>query len=148
MRLQLVHASTEDGSVNCEGCSPISLRPISYFGSIWELYSLDQKTKVFCRKENQLHFPMHKGLTVPKQCLQSGQNYHKCLIKFQPNLSAQAQMFLIFEKKLSLDHLFCNHYSRKVQKSGSRKVVLQTRIFFFWSTTFIQPEKSQIYGIK
>ena len=33
------------------------------------------------------------------------------------------------------------------QKSGSRKVVLQTRIFF-WSTTFLQPEKRWIYGIK
>ena len=29
-----------------------------------------------------------------------------------------------------LDHLFCNHFSRKVKKSGSRKVVLQTQIFF------------------
>ena len=47
-------------------CSPNSLRLISYFGSIWELYVLDLKTKVFCRKENQLHFPMDKGLTVPK----------------------------------------------------------------------------------
>ena len=26
--------------------------------------------------------------------------------------------------------LICNHFSRKMQKSGSRKVVLQTRIFF------------------
>ena len=50
----------------CEHCSPNSLRPIYYFGSIWELYVLDLKTKVFCRKENQLHFPMNKGLTVPK----------------------------------------------------------------------------------
>ena len=47
-------------------CSPNSLRPISYFGSIWELYVLDLKSKVFCRKENQLHFPMDKELTVPK----------------------------------------------------------------------------------
>ena len=47
-------------------CSPNSLRPISYFVSIWELYVFDLKTKVFCRKENQLHFPMDKGLTVPK----------------------------------------------------------------------------------
>ena len=49
-----------------ERCSPNSVRPISYFGSIWELYVLDLKTKVFCRKEDQLHFPMDKGLTVPK----------------------------------------------------------------------------------
>ena len=27
-----------------------------------------------------------------------------------------------------MEHLICNHFSRKVQKSGSRKVVLQTRI--------------------
>ena len=50
----------------CERCSPNYLRPMSYFGSIWELYVLDLKTKVICRKENQLHFPMEKGLTVPK----------------------------------------------------------------------------------
>ena len=31
-------------------CSPNSLRPISYFGSIWELCVLDLKTKVFRRK--------------------------------------------------------------------------------------------------
>ena len=48
------------------GSSPNSLRPISYFGSIWELYVLDLKTNVFCRKKIQLHFPMNKGLTVPK----------------------------------------------------------------------------------
>ena len=36
----------------CERCS---LRTISYFGSIWELYDLDLKTKGFCGKENQLH---------------------------------------------------------------------------------------------
>ena len=86
----------------CEHCFPNSLQPISYFGSIWELYVLDLRTKVFCRKDNQLHFPMDKELTVPKQCLQFGQKYPKCLIKFQPNLSAQAQKFLIFEKKNSL----------------------------------------------
>ena len=50
----------------CERCSPNSLRPISYFWSILELCVLDLKTKVFCRKENQLHFPMNKGLTVTK----------------------------------------------------------------------------------
>ena len=82
----------------CERCSPNSLWPISYFGRIWELYVLDIKTKVFCRKENQLLFPMDKGLTVPKQqCF--GQKYPKCLLKFQPNLSAQSQKFRIYEKK-------------------------------------------------
>ena len=33
-----------------ERCSLNSLRPISYFGRIWELYVLDIKTKVFYRK--------------------------------------------------------------------------------------------------
>ena len=32
----------------------------------WELYVLDLKTNIFCRKKIQLHFPMNKGLTVPK----------------------------------------------------------------------------------
>ena len=36
------------------------------FWSIWELYVLGPKTNVFCRKKIQLHFPMNKGLTVPK----------------------------------------------------------------------------------
>ena len=44
----------------CERCFPNSLRPISYFWSIWELYVLDLKTKVFCRKKNQLHFRMEE----------------------------------------------------------------------------------------
>ena len=50
---------TEDGIVNV-------VSQILYFGSIWELCVLDLKTKVFCRKENQLLFPMDKRLTVPK----------------------------------------------------------------------------------
>ena len=40
------------------------------------------------------------------------------------------------------DHLFCNHYSRKVQKSGSRKVVLQTPIFFSGQPLFSNLKKS------
>ena len=48
------------------GSSPNSLRPISYFGRIWELHVLDLKTNVFCRKKIQLHFAMNKRLTVPK----------------------------------------------------------------------------------
>ena len=48
------------------GFSPNSLRPISYFGSIWELHVLDLKTNLSCIKKIQLHFPMNKGLTVPK----------------------------------------------------------------------------------
>ena len=35
---------------------------LGVFGS----YVLDQETKVFCWKKNQLHFPTDKGLTVPK----------------------------------------------------------------------------------
>ena len=45
----------------CEGSPPKYLWPISYFGSIWELYVLDLKTKVFCRKKNQLHFSHGQG---------------------------------------------------------------------------------------
>ena len=28
---------------------------------IWDLYVLGLKTKVFCRKKTQIHFPMDKG---------------------------------------------------------------------------------------
>ena len=56
---------TEDGSVKAL-LQINSLQPISYFWSIWELYVLYLKTKVFCRKKNHLNFPMDKGLTVPK----------------------------------------------------------------------------------
>ena len=57
----LVHRRQKYG-----GSSPNSLRPISYFGSIWELYVLDLETNIFCKKKIQLHFSMNKGLTVPK----------------------------------------------------------------------------------
>ena len=63
------------------GSSPNSLRPISYFGSIWELYVLDPKTNVFCRKKIQLHFPMNKRLTVPIIWLE--------IPKIPPKISAQ-----------------------------------------------------------
>jgi hypothetical protein len=33
---------------------------------IWDLYVLGLKTNVFCRKNNQVHLPMDKELTVPK----------------------------------------------------------------------------------
>ena len=57
------HDKTIHWRRKCEHCS---LRPISYFWSIWGLYVLDLKAKFFCRKENQLHFPTDKGLTVSK----------------------------------------------------------------------------------
>ena len=60
----LVQVSPVHQRWKCERCSPNFLRPISYFGSIWELHVLDLKTKHFCRKETQLHFPMDKGLSV------------------------------------------------------------------------------------
>ena len=34
---------------------------------IWDIFVLGLKTK--CRKNNQIHFPMDKGLTVPKWVL-------------------------------------------------------------------------------
>ena len=58
--LQSIHTSTEGGSVK-------ALFQILYGQyHIWELYVLDLRTQVFCRKKNQIHFPMDKGLTVPK----------------------------------------------------------------------------------
>ena len=74
----------------CEGYFLNFLRPISYVGVICFM------------PENQIHFLMDKGLTVPKLCWLFGPKYPKCLIKFQPNLSAQAIKFAIFEKKFSL----------------------------------------------
>ena len=32
----------------------------------WGMFGIYIKTKVFCRKNNQIHFPMDKGLTAPK----------------------------------------------------------------------------------
>ena len=43
-----------------------------------------------------------------------------------------------------MEHLICNHFSRKVVLE---KWFCKLR-FFFWSTTFLQPEKRWIYGIK
>ena len=51
-----------------ERCSPNSLRPISYFGSIWELHVLDLKTRVFCRKKNSYIF-LWKGTHSAKKVL-------------------------------------------------------------------------------
>ena len=42
-----------------------------------------------------------------------------------------------------MKHLICNHFFRKVQKSGSTN-----SDFFFWSTIFLKPDFSWIYGIK
>ena len=39
-------------------------------------------------------------------------------------------------------------YSATTFLGKCRKVVLQTRIFFFWSTTFLKPEERWIYTIK
>ena len=110
------------------------LRPISFFGSIWELYVLDLKTKFFCRKENQLHFSMDNGLTVLKQCLQFGQKYPKCLTKFQPNLSAQAQKFRIFEKSSLNSKQFCDMYYIKRNLVACYQIINKfnvTRLFCF-----------------
>ena len=52
-----------------EGYFANSLWPMSYLGVIWELYVLDLKTKVFCRKNNQILKTMDKGLTVPRWVL-------------------------------------------------------------------------------
>ena len=41
-----------------------------------------------------------------------------------------------------VDHLICNHFSTKVQKSGSRKVVLQIRIFFSGQPLFSNQKKN------
>merc|ERR1711894_346820 len=56
------------------GSSPNSLRPISYFGSIWELYVLDLKTNIVCRKKIQLQFPMNKGLNSANGLAGNNQN--------------------------------------------------------------------------
>ena len=65
------------------GSSPNSLRPISYFGScIWELYVLDPKNNVCCKKKIQLHFPMNKGLTVPIVWLETAKIPHKISAQF------------------------------------------------------------------
>ena len=55
---------------------------------------LDSETKVFCRKNNQIHFPMVKKYF--------SQKYPKCSKIYQPNLSAQAQKFGISMKKLGV----------------------------------------------
>ena len=61
----------------------------------------------------------------------------------------------------AVSHLFCNHFSRKVQKSGSRnlvreiwfeksgsrKVVLKTRIFFSGSRKVVDQKKRWVYTI-
>ena len=50
----------------CDGYFQNSLLPISYLGYIWDLYVLSLKTKVFCRENNQIHFPMDNGPHIAK----------------------------------------------------------------------------------
>jgi hypothetical protein len=80
-----------------------SLRPISYFGSIWELYVLDLKKQVFCKKENQIHTFSHgQGTHSAKTVLivwpKIPQMPHKISAKFV----CPSPKILIFEKKSSL----------------------------------------------
>ena len=68
------------------------------------MYVLDPKTNVFCRDQKDPATLSHEQLThsakiVPIVWLEIA----KMPPKFQPNLSAQAQKFRIFDKKLSLD---------------------------------------------
>ena len=46
------------------------------------MYVLDPKTNVFCRKKIQLHFPMNKGLTVPKYSLFTFKCHNLCIWQF------------------------------------------------------------------
>ena len=61
---------------------------------------------------------MDKKLTVLKK---SGRKYPKCLKKFQPKMSAQAQKFEIFESSLRVSvvrvcmHIFCYGLPNPVQ---------------------------------
>ena len=59
--------NTEDGSVNAvpQILYGQYLSPISYYGSIWEFYVLDLKTKFFVEREPATFF-QGQGLTVPK----------------------------------------------------------------------------------
>ena len=83
----------------CEGYFSTSLWPKSYLGVIPDLYVLNLKTKVFCRKNNQIHFSMDTGLTVPNSAVSLAENTPNAAKKNQPKMSAQVQKFRIFEKK-------------------------------------------------
>ena len=80
------------------GSSPNSLRPISYFGSIWKPTFLQEKDQAKLSHEQGTHSNKIGGANSIVWL-----EIAKIPPKFQPNLSAQAQKFRIFEKKLSLD---------------------------------------------
>ena len=75
---------------------------LGYLGVIQELYVLDLKTKVYCRKKEPNTFSHEQGTHSAKRVLIVWPKISKTPQKFQSNLSAQAQKFWIFEKKLSL----------------------------------------------
>ena len=79
---------TKDRSVKA---LPPSLRPISYFGSIWELYVLDRKTKVFCRKKPSYIFPW----TRDSQCQRSANS----LAENTPNASKKSSLICLPKPK-------------------------------------------------
>jgi hypothetical protein len=70
------------------------------------------------------------------------------IINEQTNRLQSLKRFALTAKKkglnLQLRQPF-NLQNYKLFKSGSRKVVLQTRIFF-WSTTFLDPEKKSEFA--
>ena len=83
-------------------CSPNSLRPISYFGSIWELCVLDLETKVFLQEREPATLSYEQGTHSDKIELivwpEKPQMPHKISAQFacpSPNVSN-------FCKKLSL----------------------------------------------
>ena len=62
---------TDDGHVIFQFQFDVAISKILYGQyHTWDLfailYVLGLKTKVFCRENNQIHFPMDKRLTVPK----------------------------------------------------------------------------------
>ena len=59
----MIYLQTEDGSMNAVPQILYDQYPIlGAFAS----FSFRPKNQSFCRQENQLHFSMNKGLTVPK----------------------------------------------------------------------------------
>ena len=86
----------------CEGSSPNSLRSISYFGSIWELYVLDLKAKVFVGKITNYIFPWTGDLQCQNSANSLAENTPNASKYFSPICLPKPKIFDFLKKELSL----------------------------------------------
>ena len=83
----------------CEGSSSNSLRPLSYFGSIWELYILDLNTNFFEGKITNYTFPWTRDSQYQNSGNRLAGNTPNASKIFSPICLPKPKSFDFFKKK-------------------------------------------------